>query len=247
MFAGGGSHLTKVGLSALQGSLLIACLTSVIVTLKIEWVLAFISGATPCMALIVFYISEHSMTSTSYQAVDIANAIASIQPVGKNWVHSALLYASFCIFAGAPFLIILCGNSSTKNNCVARQHLGRAWVFMLAIAHSKHTAPRIEYHFIKWDACNTARLRDVKPTWHCHILRNFWHAYPYSGRFSILNHFKIFLSRLYSFQGLCFQHLRCRLRSESNWLCDTSGYHLSTFWIYWLCTNACRSCPPLYS
>lgn len=149
MFAGGGSHLTKVGLSALQGSLLIACLTSVIVTLKIEWVLAFISGATPCIALIVFYISEHSMTSTSYQAVDIANAIASIQPVGKNWVHSALLYASFCIFAGAPFLIILCGNSSTKSNCVARQHLGRAWVFMLAIAHSKHTAPRIEYHFIK--------------------------------------------------------------------------------------------------
>ncbi|KWS72893.1 YkvI family membrane protein [Pseudomonas amygdali] len=133
MLAGGGALLSQLGIPPLYGSLIVALVSAVVVTMRIDWVVAFISGVTPCMALITVTIAIISIFKGGFEFSRITQGAASIQPVGYNWFHSAMLYASFCIFAGAPFLIILGGQASTKKAAQKGSLIGGAGFLSLLI------------------------------------------------------------------------------------------------------------------
>lgn len=139
MVAGGGALLEQLaGIPRLWGSAGVTLLTVAIVCLDIRKVIGFIGSITPLLALMVIIVSVAAFANSD---ADIAalQAAAAQQPRGAaNWLIAALLYVSYNIVAGAPFLVIMGGQALDRKTALWGGLIGGALlgVLMLLIAGS---------------------------------------------------------------------------------------------------------------
>lgn len=139
MIAGGGALVDQLfGIPKLWGSIAITVLTIGIVCLDVRHVINFIGAATPLLAVMVFIVA---VVAISGSEIDVATLEASAKTLPRgadNWLVASLLYVSFNIIAGAPFLIIMGGQMADRKTAIWGGILGGLLlgVLMLLIAGS---------------------------------------------------------------------------------------------------------------
>lgn len=112
MFAGAGALLEQlIGLPSLWGSIATTVLVVAIVCLDVNRVIGIISLLTVPLLLVTVIVGGLAIAGR-HADLDTLNALAAEQPRGApNWLLAALLYVSYNIVAGAPFLIIMGGRT----------------------------------------------------------------------------------------------------------------------------------------
>ena len=139
MLAGGGALVEQLsGLPRLWGSIGTTVLTIAIVCLDVRKVVGFISAVTPVLMVMTIIVAAIALASPSADFATL-NQAAATQPRGAaNWLIGALLYVSYNIVAGAPFLVIMGGQAKSRKTAVWGGILGGLLlgVLMLLIATS---------------------------------------------------------------------------------------------------------------
>lgn len=115
MLAGAGSLLQQwLGLPVAWGSVLATVAAVLIVTLDVRRVIAFIGAVTPLLMLMTVIIAAYVL-STPHAESAALQAAAADQPKGaSHWLVAALLYVSYNLVAGMPFLVIMGGQASSR-------------------------------------------------------------------------------------------------------------------------------------
>lgn len=116
MLAGAGALLEQLaGIPRLWGSAAVTVLTVAIVCLDIRKVIGFIGSITPLLIALVIVVAAVALVGRDAN-LDTLEAAAATQPRGAaNWLVAALLYVSYNIMAGAPFLVIMGGQARDRN------------------------------------------------------------------------------------------------------------------------------------
>lgn len=137
MLAGAGSLLHQwLGWSELWGSVLATVATVLIVCLDVRRVIAFIGAVTPLLMFMTVVVAGYVL-ATPHADLATLQAAAAQQPKGASqWLVAALLYVSYNIVAGMPFLVIMGGQTSSRRNALWGGVLGGLLlgVLMLLIA-----------------------------------------------------------------------------------------------------------------
>ncbi|MDO4683521.1 MAG: hypothetical protein Q4B17_12160 [Lautropia sp.] len=115
MFSGAGALLEQLlGLPRLWGSVLTMVATVLIVCLDVRQVIAIIGVLTAPLLLAVAVVAGWSIVNGNTDQL-ILDQAAAAQPRGADsWFVASLLYVSYNIVAGAPFLAILGSRSSDQ-------------------------------------------------------------------------------------------------------------------------------------
>jgi len=119
MLAGGGALLQQLaGVPQLWGSVAVTVLTIAIVCLDVRKVIGFIGSITPLLALMVVIVAGYAILSRDAD-IETLQAAAQAQPHGAgNWFIAALLYVSYNIVAGTPFLVIMGGQAVDRQTAL---------------------------------------------------------------------------------------------------------------------------------
>lgn len=119
MIAGAGALLEQLaGIPKLWGSAAVTILMIAIVCLNVRNVINFIGSITPLLVLIVVVVASSAIASRDVD-MDVLQVAALSQPHGAgNWVIAALLYVSYNILAGAPFLVIMGGQTVDRKTAM---------------------------------------------------------------------------------------------------------------------------------
>lgn len=137
MLAGGGALLEQLaGIPRLWGSIGVTVLTVAIVCLDIRKVIGFIGSITPVLMLMVFVVAIAAFVGRDTD-LDTLQAAAAQQPqAAAHWLIAAVLYVSYNIMAGAPFLVIMGGQAQDRKTALWGGVLGGALLtgLMLLIA-----------------------------------------------------------------------------------------------------------------
>ncbi|WP_370680503.1 hypothetical protein [Comamonas sp. GB3 AK4-5] len=115
MLAGAGSLLHQwLGISEVWGSVLATVATALIVCLDVGRVIAFIGAVTPLLMFMTVVVAGYVL-GTPHADVATLQAAATEQPKGaSHWLVAALLYVSYNVVAGMPFLVIMGGQASSR-------------------------------------------------------------------------------------------------------------------------------------
>ena len=145
MFAGGGSLLEQQwGVPAKYGSIAVMLVTVLIVFLRVDKVLAFIGSITPLLVLMVMFLCFYAW-NTQQLPMDELNDIAQTKPQGAgHWLVAALLYVSYNMVVGAPFLMIAGSQASSKRNAMLGGLLGGVILGLLIVLISSGVFGRID-------------------------------------------------------------------------------------------------------
>lgn len=137
MLAGAGALLEQLaGIPRLWGSVAVTFLTVAIVCLDIRKVIGFIGSITPLLILMVVIVAMAAIAGRD-ASLETLEAAAADQPHGAaNWFLGALLYVSYNIVAGAPFLVIMGGQAFDRKTALWGGLIGGALLgaLMLLIA-----------------------------------------------------------------------------------------------------------------
>ncbi|NLC35936.1 MAG: hypothetical protein GX772_05750 [Alcaligenaceae bacterium] len=119
MLAGAGALLEQLaGIPHLWGSAAVTVLTVAIVCLDIRKVIGFIGSITPLLILMVLIVSTAAIVGRD-ASLETLETAAATQPRGaSNWLMAALLYVSYNIVAGAPFLVIMGGQAMNRKTAL---------------------------------------------------------------------------------------------------------------------------------
>lgn len=119
MLAGAGALLEQlVGVPRLWGSAATTVVTVLIVCLDVRKVIGFIGSITPLLMVMTVIVAVVAIAGHN---ADIAalNLAAAKQPQGaSHWFIAALLYVSYNIVAGAPFLVIMGGQTVNRRTAL---------------------------------------------------------------------------------------------------------------------------------
>lgn len=134
MFAGGGSLLEQQwGIPAQIGSIAIIVLTVFLVSMRVEKIISFIGSITPVLVLMVIIVSIYAWFTQS-ASIEELNAAAQETPRGAgNWLIAALLYVSYNMVVGGPFLMIAGGVATSRRNAILGGLLGGGILGLLII------------------------------------------------------------------------------------------------------------------
>lgn len=114
MLAGAGSLLHQwLGLSEAWGSALATVVTVLIVCLDVRRVIAFIGAITPLLVLTTILIAGYVMATPKADMATLEAAAAAQPRAASHWLIAALLYVSYTVVAGMPFLVIMGGQASS--------------------------------------------------------------------------------------------------------------------------------------
>lgn len=137
MLAGAGSLLQQwLGIPEVWGSVLTTVATVLIVCLDIRSVIAFIGAVTPFLMFMTVVVAGYVLVSP-HPGIEALDAAAAAQPRGSGqWPVAALLYVSYNIVAGMPFLVIMGGQAKSRSTAFWGGILGGLLlaVLMLLIA-----------------------------------------------------------------------------------------------------------------
>lgn len=119
MLAGAGALLEQLaGVPHVWGSAAATLLTVAIVCLDIRKVIGFIGSITPLLILLVIIVATAAVIGRDAD-LETLEAAAAAQPRGAaNWLMAALLYVSYNIVAGAPFLVIMGGQAMNRKTAL---------------------------------------------------------------------------------------------------------------------------------
>lgn len=125
MFAGGGSLLEQQwGIPAHVGSIAVIVITVLLVSMRVEKIITFIGSVTPILVVMVIVVVIYAAFTQS-ASIDELNEAAKSTPRGaSNWLIAALLYVSYNIVVGGPFLMIAGGVATSRRNAVLGGLLG---------------------------------------------------------------------------------------------------------------------------
>lgn len=141
MLAGAGSLLQQwLGLPEVWGSVLATVATVLIVMLDVRRVIAFIGAVTPLLVLMAVIVALYVLATPRADSAAL-QAAAAAQPQGaSHWLVAALLYVSYNVVAGMPFLVIMGGQARSRRTALWGGVLGGLLlgVLMLAIASAMY-------------------------------------------------------------------------------------------------------------
>lgn len=145
MFAGGGSLLEQQwGIPANYGSIAVMVATVLIVFMRVERILAFIGSITPLLVLMVVVLSIYAWSTRDLPLAEL-DQLAQGKPQGAgHWLVAALLYVSYNMVLGAPFLMIAGGQASSRRNAVWGGIVGGALLCLLIVLISSGVFARVD-------------------------------------------------------------------------------------------------------
>ncbi|WP_172373273.1 YkvI family membrane protein [Sporosarcina jiandibaonis] len=110
MFSGAGAIFEQqFGVPSVIGSILMAVVTILSVTLNVQKVISLISAFTPFLLLIVIVITIYSVINFDLASADLQAVSASQNRAASHWLLGAVLYVSYNIAAGAAMLTVMGG------------------------------------------------------------------------------------------------------------------------------------------
>jgi len=120
MMAGAGALLRQLaGIPPLWGSIGTMALTIGIVCLDLRRVISFIGSVTPLLTVVTLIVAVVSLTQRDVDwAMLEATAMREQQQAASHWFVAALLYVSYNLVAGAPFLIIMAGQTVNRRTAL---------------------------------------------------------------------------------------------------------------------------------
>lgn len=114
MLAGAGSLLHQwLGISEVWGSVLATVVTVLIVCLDVRRVIAFIGAVTPLLALMTVLVAGYVLAAPTADMATLETAATAQPRAAAHWLVAALLYVSYTVVAGMPFLVIMGGQASS--------------------------------------------------------------------------------------------------------------------------------------
>lgn len=110
MFSGAGAIFEQqFGIPSVIGSIFMAVVTILSVTLSVQKVISLISAFTPFLLLIVIMITVYSVINFDFGSADLQAVTASQNRGASHWLLGAVLYVSYNIAAGAAMLTVMGG------------------------------------------------------------------------------------------------------------------------------------------
>lgn len=120
MFSGSGAIFEQqFGIPSLVGSVLMAALTIITLTLNIQKVILIISSFTPFLLLLVIAITVHSLMNFDFSSVALQTEPLKQSQSAPHWLLGAVLYVSYNIAGGAAMLTVMGG--TVKDERIARR------------------------------------------------------------------------------------------------------------------------------
>jgi uncharacterized membrane protein YkvI len=145
MLAGGGALLEQqFGIPALFGSLAVTVIVVAIVCLDVQKVIGMIGAATPLLILTAVAVALYGVATRGLSFGEL-DQLASQQDAGaSHWLLGALLYVSYNIVAGVPFLSIMGGTAKTEKHAIWGGIFGGALLGMLMLVMSLGLLSRLD-------------------------------------------------------------------------------------------------------
>ncbi len=110
MFSGAGAIFEQqFGIPSFIGSILMAIVTILTVTLSVQKVITLIGAFTPFLLLIVIVITVYSLINFDFATADLSAAVVAQNRGASNWLLGAILYVSYNLAAGAAMLTVMGG------------------------------------------------------------------------------------------------------------------------------------------
>lgn len=134
MFSGGGSLLEQIsGLPKLWGSIATMIATVLIVCLDVRQVIAVVGVLTVPLLLAVVVVGLWAIFSADADMQALEQAAQAQSKGADHWLVAALLYVSYNIVAGAPFLTILGSRSVDRSTALLGGALGGLLLGLLIV------------------------------------------------------------------------------------------------------------------
>ncbi len=145
MFAGGGSLMEQQwGIPAEYGSIAVMLITVLIVFLRVDRVMAFIGSVTPILVLMVIFLCIYSWNTRDLPLEEL-DVIAHTKPQGAgHWLVGSLLYVSYNMVVGAPFLMIAGAQATSRRNALLGGLVGGLLLGFLIVLISAGVFGRID-------------------------------------------------------------------------------------------------------
>ncbi|WP_321330152.1 YkvI family membrane protein [Alcaligenes faecalis] len=145
MFAGGGSLMEQQwGVPAQYGSIAVMLITVLIVFLRVDRVMAFIGSVTPFLVLMMIFLCIYSW-NTRDLPLEKLDVIAHTKPQGAgHWLVGSLLYVSYNMVVGAPFLMIAGAQATSRRNALLGGLVGGLLLGFLIVLISAGVFGRID-------------------------------------------------------------------------------------------------------
>ncbi|QTC00630.1 hypothetical protein JYG33_03945 [Alcaligenes sp. SORT26] len=145
MFAGGGSLMEQQwGVPAEYGSIAVMLITVLIVFLRVDRVMAFIGSVTPILVLMVIFLCIYSWNTRGLPLQEL-DVIAHTKPQGAgHWLVGSLLYVSYNMVVGAPFLMIAGAQATSRRNALLGGLVGGLLLGFLIVLISAGVFGRID-------------------------------------------------------------------------------------------------------
>ncbi|MGO3711859.1 YkvI family membrane protein [Alcaligenes aquatilis] len=145
MFAGGGSLMEQQwGVPAQYGSVAVMLITVLIVFLRVDRVMAFIGSVTPILVLMMVFLCIYSWNTRDLPLEEL-DIIAHTKPQGAgHWLVGALLYVSYNMVVGAPFLMIAGAQATSRRNALLGGLVGGLLLGFLIVLISAGVFGRID-------------------------------------------------------------------------------------------------------
>ena len=110
MFSGAGAIFEQqFGIPSFIGSILMAIVTILTVTLSVQKVITLIGAFTPFLLLIVIVITVYSLINFDFANADLSEAVVAQNQGATHWLLGAILYVSYNLAAGAAMLTVMGG------------------------------------------------------------------------------------------------------------------------------------------
>ncbi|CAM5418038.1 MULTISPECIES: YkvI family membrane protein [Alcaligenes] len=145
MFAGGGSLMEQQwGVPAQYGSIAVMLITVLIVFLRVDRVMAFIGSITPILVLMMIFLCIYSWNTRELPLEEL-DVIAQTKPQGAgHWLVGSLLYVSYNMVVGAPFLMIAGAQATSRRNALLGGLVGGLLLGFLIVLISAGVFGRID-------------------------------------------------------------------------------------------------------
>lgn len=119
MLAGGGALVEQLtGIPKVYGAIATTILTIAIVCLDVRKVVMLIGAVTPLLVLMTIIVAAVTISQSTLDFATLSQA-AEAQPHGaSHWLLAAVLYVSYNIVAGTPFLVIMGGGTTQRRTAM---------------------------------------------------------------------------------------------------------------------------------
>ncbi|MBV7491345.1 MULTISPECIES: hypothetical protein [unclassified Pseudomonas] len=145
MLAGGGALLEQqFGIPAMFGSVAVTLIVVAIVCLDVQKVIGMIGAVTPLLILTAVAVALYGVATRGLSFGEL-NQLASQQDAGaSHWLLGALLYVSYNIVAGVPFLAIMGGAAKSEKQAIWGGIFGGALLGLLMLVMSLGLLSRLD-------------------------------------------------------------------------------------------------------